>query len=146
MAYYDALVAKWATLTGTTAQKLATVNVLTVTGPTRPVSIVDVMAYLRQNNLWMPIKAATAISPGAAAAVDLSTDLRATTIDFTLPVVAGMLADLVAHALLTQAQSNALTAMSNTTIPWWQATVAQGGGGLSSPVSQSDLSAAGGLT
>lgn len=33
MAYYDALVAKWATLTpGTTAAKLAQVNALTVTG------------------------------------------------------------------------------------------------------------------
>lgn len=33
MAYYDALITKWATLTpGTTAQKLAQVNALTVTG------------------------------------------------------------------------------------------------------------------
>lgn len=33
MAYYDALIAKWATLTpGTTAQKLAQLNAMTVTG------------------------------------------------------------------------------------------------------------------
>ena len=31
-------------------------------------------------------------------------------------------------------------------IPWWQATVAQGGGGLNGPVSANDLEAAGGLT
>jgi hypothetical protein len=30
-------------------------------------------------------------------------------------------------------------------VPWWSATVAQGGGGLSSPVGAADLSSAGGL-
>jgi hypothetical protein len=148
MAYYDALIAKWATLTGTTDQKIAAVNALTVAGPRKPVQIADVMTYLRSNALWLPIKAAAAAgtSAGAEAAVDLNSDMRMQTIDFDLPIVAGMLADLVSKALLTQAQSDALNALANTTIPWWQATVAQGGCGLSSPVGANDLAAAGGLT
>jgi hypothetical protein len=36
MAYFDALAAEWATLTGTTAQKLATLNALVVTGSSVP--------------------------------------------------------------------------------------------------------------
>lgn len=36
MAYYDSFKAKWALQTGTTAQKLAAVNALLVTGPATP--------------------------------------------------------------------------------------------------------------
>src|SRR5690348_13396070 len=45
MAYYDALIAKWATLTGTTAAKLAAINVLTVTGPAKPMIIPTYQIY-----------------------------------------------------------------------------------------------------
>jgi hypothetical protein len=51
-----------------------------------------------------------------------------------------MLADLVSHGLLTQAQSDAIVAMSATTIPWWQAN------GYTSPFTLDDLAAAGGLS
>ena len=145
MAYYDALTAKWVTIGGTADQALAAINALTVASPNRPVSISQVMAYLRENGLWLPIKAAAAAgtSIGAMAALDLNQDLRQTTIDFSLPLVVTMLADLVSHDLLTKEQSDALVAMGMPQVPWWQAPVSEGGGGLSSPVSVYDLAAAG---
>jgi hypothetical protein len=144
MAYYDALAAKWPTLVGTTQQKLDAVNALTVPGPNVPVPVLQVMTFLRTNNVWMGIKAAT--SAGALAAVDYNSDPRVQTLDVSLPIVQAMLADLVTHGLLTQSQSDAIKAMGATTILWWQATVAQGGGGLSGPVSSADLVVAGNLT
>ena len=51
MAYYDALIAKWATLPSgdTTAQKLAALNALTVAGPIVDVSVSAVVGYLGLN-------------------------------------------------------------------------------------------------
>lgn len=148
MAYYDALISKWGTLSGTTQQKLAAINALTVAAPNAPVPISAVMAYLRENNLWLSIKAAAAAgsSQGAVAALDLNQDLRQTTIDFSLTLVGLMLADLVSHGLLSQAQSDALASMGTPQIPWWSTPVDHGGGGLSSKVSVDDLQAAGGLS
>jgi hypothetical protein len=140
MGRYDALAALWATLTGTTAQKLAAANAMTVAGPSQSVPVLQVMTYLRTNNLWLPIKAAAATSSGAAAALDYNSDPRVQNIDVTLPIVQAMLADLVSHGLLTQAQSDAIVAMSATTIPWWQAN------GYTSPFTLDDLAAAGGLS
>jgi hypothetical protein len=120
MGYYDALVALWPTLTGSVQEKLDAANRATVAGPDRGVPIAEVMTYLRSNNLWLPIKQAAAAgsSVGAAAAVDLNADMRINTIDFNLPIVGGMLADMVGHKLLTQAQSDALVAMKAATILW----------------------------
>ena len=142
MTYYDALIAKWATLAaGTTDAKLAEINALTAPGPDRPVPIADVSAMLRTSGAWLPIKVAAAAgtSVGAAAAVDLNDDVRMQTIDMDLSIVVAMLADLVLHGLLTQAQSDALVALKVTTIPWWQSA------GYSSSISDNDLIAAGGL-
>lgn len=124
MAYYDALITEWSKpeYSGMTRdQKLAAINAKTVAGPDRLVQISDVMSYLRENGLWLPIKAAQASNVGAAAAVDLNGDSRAVTIDFSKPIVGQMLALLVSGNLLSQAQSDAITAMKNTTMPWWQA-------------------------
>jgi hypothetical protein len=139
MAYYDALIAKWATLSGTTQAKLAAINALTVPGPSQPIPVLQVMTYLRTNNLWLPIKAAVATSAGAAAAVDYNSDPRVQTLDVSLPIVLGMLADLVTNKLLAQSQSDAIKAMGTPLVPWITTTVANGGGGLSGPVSQPDL-------
>jgi hypothetical protein len=118
---YAPLIANWAVLSSTTTDgKIAEINALVVAGPDRLVPIVEVMDYLRSNNLWLPIKAAQATSPGAAAAVDLNEDQRIVTMDFNLPIVGSMLADLVGRGLLTQAQSAALVALKGTTMPWWQ--------------------------
>lgn len=140
MAYYDALIAEWANLSGTTEEKLAAVNAMTVAGSDQLVSIADVMSYLRENGLWLPIKAAAGSNQAAAAAVDIAGDLRAQTIDFNLPLVKMLLTALVASGLLTQANADALAAMKNTTQLWWQVK------GYSSPFSENDLIAAGGLS
>jgi hypothetical protein len=142
--YYDALVAKWATLSGTTAEKLAAINALTLAGPNVPVPVLQVMTYLRTNNLWMAIKASA--TPGAQAAVDYNSDPRVQTLDVSLPIVQGMIADLVTHSLLTQTQANEIIAMGNVGIPWWKMPVASGGGGLKGHVGMNDLIAAGNLT
>ena len=139
MAYYDALIAKWATLTGSTASKLAQVNALTVAGPSQTVPVLTVMTYLRTNNLWLAIKAAQGTSPGAAAAVDYNSDPRVETIDVTLPIVQAMLSDLQSHNLLSAQNVADINAMAGTTIPWWQVSVANGGGGLNGPVSHNDI-------
>lgn len=188
MAYYDALVAKWATLSGpspssdkvqaaiavaaepapvapegpqpddawaafdTAAQahhqayaslfaepevvaKLAAINALNVAGPRRLVPIVQAMDYLRANSLWLPIKLAASSKMSAAAVVDLNEDPRAQSIDFDLPVVQGLLAELVSDGLLSQDQANALEGLSHTATPWWQ------DAGYTSPISGSDLEA-----
>lgn len=122
MTYYDAFVAKWGTLTSATPEaKLAEINTAKVAGPDRPVPIADVMTYLRSAGLWLPIKAAaTGTCLGAAAAVDLNNDMRMQTIDMGLSLVAQMLTDLITHNLLNQTQADALVAMKNTTVLWWQ--------------------------
>lgn len=140
MAYYDALIAKWSTATsGTTQQKLDAINALTVPGPNAPVPVLQVMTYLRTNNLWMAIKAAVTTSQGAAAAVDYNSDPRVQTLDVSLAIVQGMLADLVTHSLLSQAQSDAIVAMGTPPIPWWQAN------GYGEPIGVGFLNNAGGL-
>ena len=138
MAGYDALKAQWPNTAGAdAASKLVTLNAMTVAGPDRPVLIADVMTYLRENNLWLPIKAQAGTLPAAAAAVDIAEDLRMQSIDFNLPIVGAMLNALVAATLLSQDQANTLTAMKATTLPWWQAN------GYEQPIGTADLTLAG---
>lgn len=103
-----ALKAQITGMSGSDEEIAAALNAMTVAAPDRLVPITEVMEYLRTNNLWLPIKAAQGASAGAAAAVDLNSDLRAQTIDFNLPIVAAMLTDLVSHGLLTQVQADAI--------------------------------------
>lgn len=139
MSYYDALVAKWATLQGSDDERVAAINGEIVKTGRAAVPISGVMTRLRSEGVWLPIKAAAASgeSVGAAAAVDLNSDLRMQTIDFDLPIVGQMLADLVQHSLLTQAQADALNAMGDVCDPWWMAN------GYASPITMSELEAAG---
>jgi hypothetical protein len=148
--YYDALIAKWPSMQGAdTAAKLAALNAETVPGPDRKVPVVELMDYLRTNGVWPKIKLSGDLyassngaqgSIGAWAAVDYNNDTRMGTLDVSLPVTGLLLADLVTSGLLTQAQSDAIVAMKNTSTPWWQAN------GYSSPISAGDLAAAGGLS
>lgn len=148
MAYYDALIAKWATLPAVTTgadvtANLATLNAMTVPGTTQPVAIIDAVTYLREQNAWLAIKAAAPTNPAAEAAVDLNDDIRATTVDFSLPGVRAMIDALVTSGYLTTAQSAALIAMGATAVPWWEASIADTGAALSSPINVHDLIAAG---
>lgn len=143
MAYYDALVAKWPTLTpGTTAQKLAQLNALTVaTGaPAR-----CILTPSQIINACLPADLATLTT----AQVTLLTLLLAgSQVDASqgTTVRAGVQA-IFAGKAQTLAQLGALVAPFDTPIvPWWQGTLAQNGGALNGPVGLSDIAAAGGLT
>lgn len=140
MAYYDALIAKWPGVVGTTtADKLASLNAETMAGPVQGVPVVTVMTYLWTNGLWLPMLAAAqaGTSNGAIAAVALLEDRTRETIDFSLPTATALLADLVSNSLLSQAQSDAIVAMGTPQVPWWRAN------GYALPISLGDLAMAG---
>lgn len=139
MAYYDALIAKWATLgAGTTAQKLAQLAAVTVAGPAAPLLIPTYRLF-------------NAIDPTEFAALSAANQQRIRdilgmgTVDASTGTNARAL--LLSVFAAGSATRTAIVALANsiesTTLPWWQATVAQGGGGLSSPVSAEDARAAG---
>lgn len=143
MAYYDALITKWATLTpGTTAAKLAQINTLIVaTG-------VPIKAILTPSQILNACVAADIASLTPAQVALLTLLLQGSTVDGSqgTTVRAGIQA-IFAGKTQTLTNLGALVApFDSPTLPWWQATVAQGGGGLSSPVSLNDLGSAGGLT
>lgn len=144
MAYYDALVSKWATLTpGTTAQKLAQINTLTLTGSV-PTSFYVTGSQILNCINWTEFAALTdAQQKNLLLLCAVPGSLLGGSGNTTF-IVDGM---ILAYFNVAGATVAALTALAKGTVtPWWQATVAQGGGGLSSPVGLSDLVAAGGLT
>jgi hypothetical protein len=142
MAYYDALQAKWLTLTpGTTAQKVVQINGLLVTLPAiqailSPSAILNAVVFADLAALTqLQVGQLTLLVAGSSVDASAGTSIRA-----------GIQA-LFAGKATTLANLAALVAPFDApTIPWWQATVAQGGGGLSSRVGPSDLTAAGGLS
>lgn len=136
MSYYDALIAKWATLSpGTTQQKLDQINALTVTGPAVPMIVPTYSIYnLIDTSDWTGLSAANQqlvrdiLSMGT---VDASpgTSVRA------------RMTALFGAGTATRTALSALAAKYDSPpIPWWSATVAQGGGGLVAMVQPSDLS------
>jgi hypothetical protein len=164
MAYYDALVAKWATLSGTTAQKLAAINALTVAGPIVDVRVSAVVGYLGVNAKMSGLQsyAANAVAGqngatttsviAARELVAIMNCPNAPAFQMSNPTIYAametMLEALVADSTsgITAGDQAALLALAATSIPWWSAPVAQGGGGLSGPISEADLEAAGGLS
>jgi len=141
MAYYDALIAKWATLTGTTAQKLSAINALTV--------MVSAPAHLNVSDII------NAITPTDFASLS---SLQLQQMQFLLQssgnvnaspstTIRAVFQTIFAGKTTTLNNLAALVApYDSATLPWWQASVAQGGGGLSSPVNGNDLVNAGNLT
>lgn len=136
MTYYDALVTKWATLTGTTASKLAQINALTVPDPAgaRPA----VFAPSTVINAIIPADLA-ALSSGAVPMLALilsGSEINAsqgTTVRTAIQTIfAGKTATLQQLAAL-------VAPFDSPTIPWTQAN------GYSA-ISYQDLVAAGGLT
>lgn len=138
MAYYDALTAKWATLSGMTTQKLSAINALTVPGPAVPCFLA-------------PTQIVNAIVPADLAA------LSGTYLQILLILLSGASVNasvgttvrigvqtIFTGKTTTLSQLGALVApFDNPQVPWWQAAVANNGGGLSAPVSQTDLDAVG---
>lgn len=160
MAYYDALVAKWATLAGTTAEKLAAIDALTLAGPNQDVRATAVVGYLALAGKLAGLQAyaasASTSAPAGVAAKQFFALLSIpsfTAFEMSDPTVyQAVEAWLNAWAAdsatgITADNVAAILALAATTLPWWQAPVASGGGGLTSPVSQNDLDAVvGGLS
>lgn len=141
MAYYDALIAKWATLTpGTMAAKLAQINAIVVTGS------VPASFFTTGAEVYNCIDSAEFLAKTAAQQTLI---MQAVSVPGQLKGGAGSFLGGIFVAVfgISGATITALTALAKAVSqPWWQATVAQGGGGLSSPVSLADLAAAGGLS
>jgi len=141
MAYYDALIAKWATLSGTTAQKLAAVNAATVAAPADPAIIPSYAIY-------------NALDPAEFVGLTAAQQQRVRdlfgmgTVDVSSGTNArAMLVSIFGAGTATRAALVAVVqSYENKTQPWWQASIADGGGALGSPVSVDDLIAAGGLS
>ena len=140
MAYYDALIAKWATApAGTTQSKIDWINAQTVTGPARPMVVDTNQIYNKINRAEftaltnilsksiqdiIQVKGTMDMSPG--------TELRNQIMVVIFPA---------AKAPITNASLKAwMDTYDTPKIPWWSAPVPPGGG-LSSPVSKADCDA-----
>lgn len=159
MAYYDALKAEWATLTGTIAEKLAAVNAATVAGPNVDVTVPQIVGYLLLNGAYLPVSAfaqgaTTGNATHDAALAAAKTLMAAITVPnaptlrmsdpSTYAIIKGMADAVLAQETaspgstgFTQAVHNGLLALAATTVPWWQAN------GYASPLNGHDLVAAG---
>lgn len=139
MSYYDALVAKWATLASTTtAAKLNEINTSTITGQiptsfyTSGDQILNAINYpefkaltaAQQTNLLLMLATPGQLLGGSAT---------------TTHMVSGMIVD---YFLVSGPNTIAgLTALARgAVVPWWQSA------GYSSPIGLPDLTAAGGLS
>ena len=155
MTSFDTLRAVWPNLSGTTDQKLAALAAMTVAGPTVDVKTSDVFAYLAlagkltglQVYAVSPPNGANANAILAARQLFALPSVGVTTIQMSSPqvytVVQAWLGALVAETAdtgITSADVSVLMALASSSIPWWQAN------GYTSPISQNDLDAAGGLT
>lgn len=165
MAYYTALAVAWSAgtvpsgvtgnaLTGlSTANKLAAINAWTVPGPNMDVGAGQVLGYLALQGKWTPLQTYASTGTGQATAILAAKELVALlsspafstfqmSISAVYMAVAGFLAALAADSgsgILT-ADVNALLSLAATTTLWWSSI------GLTSPISSSDLAAAGGLS
>ena len=155
MTDYSLLIALWPSLTGTTAQKLAAVNAMTEPGPNVDVQTSSVFAYLALVGKLAKLKAYAEAPPNGAnatavmAAQQLMTlpAVGVMTIEMSRPnvyaVVSAWLGSFVADTANTSITSDDVSMMlslATPTVPWWQAN------SYTSPISQNDLDAAGGLT
>lgn len=137
--YYDALIAHWPSVPGATTQiKLANINAELVTLPKIPMIIPTYQIYnVMDTNEFSALSSANQ--------QNMRDILGMGTVDLTQggPARARMMALFGAATATRAAMSNMAKPYDTPQIPWWQATVAQGGGGLNSPVSNEDLVAAG---
>ena len=158
MSYYTALQSAWATssaspgalpsgVTGTslygltTAQKIAAVNGWTITGS------IPTTLYVTGNQVANCINWTEFVALTAAQQMNI---LQLLTIQGPLLGGSGNLTELLNGMLLAYFSNHsgptvtALTALAQATVqPWWQVTVANGGGGLTAPIGPQDTTAAG---
>lgn len=141
MAYYDALITKWGTLSGTTASKLAQINALTVAGAAVPMIVPTYSIYNLINS--------AEFGALTAANQQLVRDILGMgTVDAGAgTAVRARIVAIFPSGTTTFTALSTLAAKYDTPqIPWATATIAQGGGGLVAPIQPSDLVQAGNLT
>jgi hypothetical protein len=139
VAYYDALIAKWATApAGTTDSKLTWINAQTVNGTATKMVVPTYDIYnLIVRSEFNALQ--TADQQSVRDIISMGTvDASANT-----EVRKKMLAMFPNGTATFTALANLAKTFDTPQVPWWGAPVAKGGGGLSSPVSQEDLNAAG---
>lgn len=136
MAHYDALVALWAQGTGTTAQKLAQVNALTVPAGAPVKALLSPSQIL---NACVPADIAS-LSPAMVTLFALL--LSGSQVDASVGTTVRIgIQTIFAGKTTTLSQLGALVAPYDTpSMPWWQAN------GYTGPFTQADLTAAGNLT
>lgn len=137
MAYYDALIAEWAALTGSTAQKLAAINALTVSGSI-PTSV-----FITGDQLFNCLVYSEFAALSAAQQTQL---LEVCAMPGQLlggsasPFIAPFFGTLLAAGKGPLTLANLVALAKASVQPWWQAN------GYASPIAPSDLAAAGGLS
>lgn len=134
MAYYDALITKWGTLSGTTAQKLTAINTATVASA-QP-------AILSVNAIINAIASADFLTLTALQLQQMAFLMAGSTSVNASPgtTIRAVFQSVFSGKATTLANLSALVApFDNATIPWWQSN------GYSSPIGSGDLTAAGGL-
>jgi hypothetical protein len=153
MAYYDALIAKWPTLTpGTVAARLAQLAAITVAVLNQPTTYGAIRKILKTgDNLdWATIYARSrqtpAFPPASAtdAAILGAIMLVSTTDGDALDPTTGawtkfnvLMANLAGAGDLSAGSTAAIAALITVQVPWWQSN------GYSSTISASDVAAAG---
>lgn len=168
MTYYNALIAKWATLFGSTDQKLVSVNAARAPWPRVDVSVSAVVGYLMLSGAYLPLSAfAQGAATGVAIHDNALTAAKMLTAMLTMPnapafntsnatnyaTIKGLMDAILAQETaapgstgFTQGVHDGLLALAETTVTWCKANgypdAQNGGGGITAI----DLDSAGGLT
>lgn len=136
MAYYDALIAEWPSLTpGTTAVKLAQLNALTVSGSI-PTLIATSGAAIFNCLVWSEFNALSAVQQTQL--MQLCAIPGSLTGGSASPFIAPFFGTLASKMPTTISNLTALA--QSLSQPWWQANA------YKAPINASDLTAAGNLT
>ena len=142
MAYYDALISQVGhrARPDTTDSKIIWINAQTVTGqiPASFYTTADQLLNCINYNEFKALAPTPDKQKNLLALCNVPGPLLGGSANVAL-MVAGMFVDYFPQGGPTM---TSLTALAKAQVmPWWQATVAQGGGGLSSPVSKDDCNA-----
>jgi hypothetical protein len=137
MAYYDALIAKWAQApAGTTASKITWVNSQTLNGHAIPMIV---PTY----NIYNLIVRSEFDALSAALQQSVRDILSMGTVDGSPGTqIRSRIIQIFPNGTATFTNlNNYAKAFDTPQVPWWGVPVANGGGGLSGPVSQADCDA-----
>lgn len=158
-ANYQALAAQWATLTGTTAEKLAAVNAMTVADGHVDVDISSIVGTLMLSGAYLPLVAFSQTAANSVAVHDqaliaakmlvacitipnapsfgMSDPTKYATIKGLLDAILAQETALAGSTGITQAVHDQLLALADRVKPWWAAN------GYTSAFNDNDIAIAG---